>query len=170
MVYLFPNIFELEEIVLQKKMSGFLELDIVNQPFDTIREIVNELILGIKKIPISEIMSMSNENDKHYLKKPSLESNFQGVRLLTIKSGGLKSNLKEELPLKKDFPNQLILELGDDFFFKRLKIPKNKYLNFLDYCSNYNIESLYEKSKILEVIKILIEESKSYLIHLKKNK
>ena len=55
-------------------------------------------------------------------------------------------------------PAKLLSELGEDFFFKDLEIPIEKYAHFITYCSYLGIEELYKERKLLEVIKILREE------------
>ncbi|MFK8060837.1 MAG: hypothetical protein AB8B78_12195, partial [Polaribacter sp.] len=71
--------------------------------------------------------------------------------------------LRRKLAQKKAFPTKIMNELGEDFFFKKLKIPVEKYFHFLDYCNPLDIENLHQKGKQLEVIKILRQESVSYL-------
>lgn len=71
--------------------------------------------------------------------------------------------LRKELAFKKSFPAKILAELGEKFFFKDLKIPVDKYYHFLEYCNPLGIEDLYKEGKTLEVIKILQEQSKSYL-------
>jgi hypothetical protein len=59
---------------------------------------------------------------------------------------------------------------GEQFFFVKLKIPKEKYFHFLEYCAPLNIETLYKEEKFLDLLKILLKESKSYLLLLENNK
>ena len=74
-----------------------------------------------------------------------------------------KRRLREEIKYKENFPEMLISEFGEKFFFVDLKIPKEKYHHFLAYCNPLAIENLYKKGNILEVIKIIRQESESYL-------
>jgi hypothetical protein len=53
--------------------------------------------------------------------------------------------------------------LGEDFFFIQLKIPKERYYHFLEYCNPLGIEKKYKNGEILEVIEILKNESSNYL-------
>lgn len=71
--------------------------------------------------------------------------------------------LRRDLAFKKGAPMKMLSEFGEDFFFKKLKIPVERYYHFLEYCNPLGIENLYKEGKTLEVIKILQEESKSYL-------
>ena len=77
--------------------------------------------------------------------------------------------LRRKLAKKKAFPIKLLKELGEDYFYKELKIPIDKYYHFLDYCNFKGIEDLYYNDKLLEVIKILYEESVAYLKTIKKD-
>ena len=71
--------------------------------------------------------------------------------------------LRKELAQKRAFPYKIMSELGEKFFFDELKIPIEKYFHFLEYCNPLGIEDLYKNGRTLEVIKILKEESESYL-------
>ena len=71
--------------------------------------------------------------------------------------------LRKKLARKKAFPFKIMSELGEKFFFDELKIPIEKYYHFLDYCNPLGIEELHKEKKLLEVIKILRQESVGYL-------
>ncbi|AQS93011.1 hypothetical protein BXQ17_02510 [Polaribacter sp. BM10] len=76
--------------------------------------------------------------------------------------------LRKKLARQKAFPYKILSELGDKFFFDELKIPVDRYFHFLEYCNPLGIEDLHKEKKILELIKILQSESKSYLLIIKK--
>lgn len=71
--------------------------------------------------------------------------------------------LRKELALKKAFPKKILTQLGEKFFFEKLKIPVTNYFHFLEYCNPLGIENLYNENKILEIITIFQRESISYL-------
>ncbi|MGJ8745894.1 hypothetical protein [Polaribacter sp.] len=75
---------------------------------------------------------------------------------------------EEDLNPNNTLPIQLLSELGDEFFFEKLKIPKENYLLFLEYCHLSELEELYKNNKILDLIEILQKESISYLKIIKK--
>lgn len=77
--------------------------------------------------------------------------------------------LRRKIAYQRKFPGLILNEFGEKFFFVDLKIPKNKYYHFLEYCNIKGIEDLYLKQKKLEVIKILTEESVAYLKIIKEN-
>lgn len=77
--------------------------------------------------------------------------------------------LRRKVAYQKRFPELLLNEFGEKFFYKELKIPKEKYHHFLAYCNPLGIENLYLQNKKLEVIKILKKESISYQKILQEN-
>lgn len=76
--------------------------------------------------------------------------------------------LRKELARKKEFPYKIMSELGEKFFFERLKIPVDNYFHFLEYCNPLGIEKMHKEGKILDLIKLFQKESKSYLEIIKK--
>lgn len=78
--------------------------------------------------------------------------------------------LRRKVDFQKKFPALLLEELGTAFFYEDLKIPKDKYHHFLEFCNPLGIENLYLQERKLEVIKILKEESIAYHKILKENK
>ncbi|WP_244183237.1 hypothetical protein [Polaribacter sejongensis] len=76
--------------------------------------------------------------------------------------------LRKELNRKQAVPDKILIELGEPFFFEELKIPKDNYFHFLDYCNPLDIERLHKESNLLELIKIFQKESVPYLQIIKK--
>ncbi len=81
-----------------------------------------------------------------------------------------KQKQRRKFEFKRNFPGLLLKELGERFFYKELKIPKERYYNFLEYCNPLGIEEKYQEGKILEVIEILNTEAKEYKKNLGKEK
>ncbi|SNR14470.1 hypothetical protein [Tenacibaculum jejuense] len=168
-VFLDSEFIELDEVKIQKKMSGFLELDVRKTPEDSIGKIVKNLVDDIRNIPAYEIMSMKLGKDEIHLRKPIITSsplNSFGVGAsvaLPNLAWKKEKELMKKLNFKENFPRKLKDEFGEVFFYKTLKIPKTRFYHFIDYCSNFGIEDLYKKDKKLEIIKILLSESKHYL-------
>lgn len=77
--------------------------------------------------------------------------------------------LRKELALRKAFPYKVLSELGEKFFFEKLKIPVENYFHFLEYCNPLGVEKLHAENKLLELIKIFKKESVSYLKIIKKD-
>ena len=171
----------LKEVELTKPLKGTLTSDILKPKKDSISAQMELLIGSIMDIPFEEIMNMDIGADEQHLKKPD------NAQLLTdpiSKTAGLplvkialpdpyvekKRALREKINFKERFPNRLLQLLGEDFFFIKLKIPKEKYHHFLSYCDSLGIETLFKEEKHLELLKILLKESKSYLIVIENNK
>lgn len=166
-VYLFEITNQLEEVKIKKKMKGFLSLDRKTQPKDT--------KFGTPLISLKEIakMDLSKVNLGRNLKPKSAQhltdpvAKAAGLPTATVgipdRSSLRKKALRKELNFKTNFPIKLKNELGEHFFFQKLKIPKDKYYHFLSYCSSLGIEQLYKEKKTLQLIKLLQEQSKSYL-------
>ena len=76
--------------------------------------------------------------------------------------------LRKKLARKKEFPYKVLSELGEQFFFKKLKVPVDRYFHFLEYCNPLGIENLHKEGKLLELIKIFEKESIPYLKIIKK--
>ncbi|MCG1037053.1 carboxypeptidase-like regulatory domain-containing protein [Polaribacter sargassicola] len=74
-----------------------------------------------------------------------------------------ESKLRKELAQKKAVPDKILSELGESFFFEVLKIPRDNYYHFLEYCNPLGIEDLHKENETLELIKIFQKESIPYL-------
>ncbi|MDT7832050.1 hypothetical protein RQM59_06640 [Flavobacteriaceae bacterium S356] len=78
--------------------------------------------------------------------------------------------LRRQVSYQKKFPELLLEEFGASFFYVDLKIPREKYHHFLEFCNPLGIEKLYLQQKKLDVIKILKRESIAYHKILKESK
>ncbi len=63
--------------------------------------------------------------------------------------------------IKENFHELLKRELDEDFFFKELKIPPEKYYHFLEYYNPLGIEKLYKEHEVLKLIKVLRKGSEA---------
>jgi hypothetical protein len=176
-VYLLPITNLLDEVVIKKKMKGILSLDRVRKQKDTIGDLMKSLVKGIMDIPFNEIMKMGVGNDERHLREPTVTPgqlpSFKGVGAsATIPYADLKKKRADRkfISFKEQFPKDLKKIFGDHFFFERLKIPKDKYYHFIDYCTPLGIEQLYRNRKHLDILKILLKASKSYLLLLESSK
>lgn len=162
----------LNEVEIKRhNLSGNLLIDIKKTPKDTISELVNKMMDGIKSMTLNEIMNMPTGSDEVHLSKsaaPGIPNAFtDGIKLYsgTI-GGGYQKKRREERKKRKQkeqFPDKLLRDFGKHFFFTELKIPKDKYYHFIEYCSYTNIASLYYNKKLFEVIELLKKESVQYL-------
>ena len=154
---------ELDEVFLHQ-LSGNLNMDLNSTPKDTLpkHSFVYKLSDLDKKLP----------KDTHgYLKSPNSLKMTDPTYMEGAASAGATlpdyqlialRKLKRELKNKKEFPFKIKQELGIDFFTRTLKIPKEKINHFLSFCEYRNIIDYHNKNNLLEVIKILREESKNY--------
>jgi hypothetical protein len=71
--------------------------------------------------------------------------------------------LRKNVEFRTAFPQMLISEFGEKFFENDLKIPKDKFYHFLEYCNPLGIENLYKQNRKIEMINILRKQSASYL-------
>ncbi|KAB1153205.1 carboxypeptidase-like regulatory domain-containing protein [Tenacibaculum aiptasiae] len=164
--------YELDEVVIKKhNLKGVLSIDSKQVPKDqgivksakaTDFSMVNfekTIILPIDVIDRSKAPNMRKVTDPT-TKIPSIGTSFNTG---SLKNALRRKKLRREQKFKENFPKKLLSELSPNFFFKELKIPKDKYYHFLDYCNHLGIEKLYKNGNIFDVIKILKQESNSYL-------
>lgn len=162
----------LNEVEIKRhNLSGNLLIDIKKTPKDTISELVNKMMDGIKSMKLDEIMNMPTGSDEIHLSKsaaPGIPNVFtDGIKLYSGSiGGGYEKKRREErkiLEQKEQFPDKLLRDFGKHFFYSELKIPKEKYYHFIEYCSHTNVEVLFHNKKLFEVIELLKKESVSYL-------
>lgn len=164
------EIIELDEIEIKKhNLIGSIESDIKQTPKNRIEEMVNKLNFNIQNMDYKAIKEMGYGKDELHLRKAPIQmlpNTFQGISL-TAESpnfiGIRKKKLRKKIKFKEEFPKKLLSEFGEKFFFETLKIPKEKYYHFLEYCNPLGIEDLYKNRQILKMISIIEQESKSYL-------
>lgn len=157
-IYLRPQINQLEEVVVQKPVNMAMALGLPNA----------------SKKPLTQI-----ERKLNYYSKASLPLVILGT--LIGQQGGIENiyyivsgNRKKDRKLKqlidadkrKELNSKTIknirLHFGDDFFIKTLQIPKKEIDLFIESCESKDIINLFNKGKTLEVTDILIKESKTY--------
>lgn len=160
--------FILDEFELKRhNLSGRLGIDVKDVPKDK-KDSLLRAVMDFSKI------KMNAPQDEDYTDKrvrPQIvnvdpNSRFIGAGAtasMPFKYSERLWALRKDLAFKKAFPYKLLSELGDKFFFDDLKIPLDNYFHFLEYCNPLGIEQLHKKGKLLEVIKILKDESISYL-------
>ena len=170
-IYLLNQTNQLEEVFVKMKLDGILGFDLHKKPVDRRAKALRK-IMDFSKVDM-EIVEKDDYIDKRV--RPQIVQvdpvgNF-GAKVsigIPFKHSERMWALRRNLEFRKRFPTELKTLLGEKFFFKQLKIPKDKFHHFLEYCNPLGIENLYKTHKILEVIKILRAESKSYLNLIKK--
>lgn len=163
------NVNILDEIELrQNNLIGILGADMKFVPLKKRDSILKENMNYIKKANKGKLKPDFIDTNV----KPPLNDVDPISKLAGRPEGGIglknKSITKERkkkmlLGYKRAFPKILLNDLGEDFFFTQLKIPKERYYHFLEYCNPLGIEEMYRNDKKLEVIKILKKEHIGYL-------
>lgn len=132
--------------------------------------------MDFSNVNFNDIDLRIDENDRAKPPEVITDPNrkFEGINIISLfksrKAKRLKRNAKRQRKIYdlEDFPDKIMIELGEDFFFKNLKIPEENFRHFLEYCNISTMERLYQKGKLLEVIQILQNESIIYLKIIKK--
>ena len=172
-IFLKPKVYQLDEFELKKhNLSGRLGIDIKGVPSNKKDSLLRD-VMDFSKIDFSKVDSRIDANIR--MKPPivntvpnSLSGGAGGSVSIPFGYSERLWALRRKLAQKKAFPSKILSELGDTFFFKKLKIPVDKYFHFLEYCNPLGIEDLHKNGELLKLIKILREESISYLKMIKK--
>lgn len=176
-IHLKKEIIELDEVALKKhNLNGILSSDVKQTPEDVAatksKSALDFSMIDFDKKVTSKIDEMDRKKAPNARLMTDPTAKFAGVGTSGIgyidNYGIEKRRLRKEIKFKERFPKELLSEFGEYFFFVELKIPKKKYYHFLEYCNVLNIEELYKNGNKIEVIKILVKESKSYLKIIKK--
>lgn len=160
-----PNTYVLDEFELKRhNLTGRLGVDINAIPTNK-RDSLLRNVLDFSNIDFSQKDLTIDAISK--AKPPivnTVPNSFGGAGAkLVMPFKDHEAALRKELARKKAIPYKLLSELGEQFFFIELQIPKDKYFHFLEYCNHLGIENLHKENKILELIKIFRKESISYL-------
>lgn len=167
-IALVSNVYQLDEFELRKhNLTGILGIDTKNIPTNRKDSLLN-LAMDFSKVNM-KIVEGDDYIDKrvrpHKVMTDPTEA-FAGVGAavnMPFKYSERLWALRKKLARQKAFPYKILSELGEKFFFEKLKIPIENYFHFLEYCNPLGIEDLHRNGKILELIKILTEESIGYL-------
>jgi hypothetical protein len=162
----------LDEIELkQNNLTGSLTTDTKNVPVKLRDSILNDNIDYIKKADKGELKPdfidtnvKPPENNVDPIGPANVVGDFANPFLIKERAK------KAHLAYIRAFPKKILNDLGENFFFIKLKIPKQQYYHFLEYCNPLGIEKKYKDGQVLEVIEILKDESVNYLKIINKNK
>jgi hypothetical protein len=155
-VELVPSVNELKEVFIEG-LTGNLNYDLKKVPIDTLPKHSFFLKPGDLKKALPP--------DLHGSKKAPYVGFFPPIPgSVSLPDAGYEAEqrLKREISRKKQFPSKIIKQFGLAYFTDKLLIPEDKVDHFLAYCEDKNIINEFYKNNLLEVIKILREESKSY--------
>ena len=159
------------KIILEKEIKSLDEVTLEKR-----RNIAGDLGLpNADKKPLTKLESRLNAHTKASLPVAVLLTLIGGAggidNLYYIISGNRKKDRKLTALLENDkfesFQQQQLqnirIRLKDVFFIETLKMPKEEIDSFIKYCDTQDIFYLFSKNRTLEVIDILIKESKPYL-------
>jgi hypothetical protein len=155
-IYLEASVTNLDEVFLNS-LTGNLNSDIDRTPIDTLPN--HNFVYKVSNL--DKVLPPDTKTPK---KAPFVgpfeplhaSATFPDYYMIKV------LELKSELRTKKSFPSKIKSELGIEYFTKILNIPEEKINHFLAYCEYKNIIEIYNKNNLLQVIKILQKESKSY--------
>ena len=161
-IYLKPYVTNLDEVFLHG-LTGRLSSDLNSSPNDTLPK--HNFVFKL-----SDLDKILPPDIHGFFKAPNAQDMADPIKMNG--AGGSATipdyymigvrKLKKELKNKKAFPIKIKKQLGIEYFSKKLHIPIEEIDRFLAYCEFKNIIEAYNKNNLLEVIKILQEESKTY--------
>ena len=166
-VNLIENTVVLDTFELKRNhLSGRLGIDSKSVPANKKDSLLRER-MDFSKINMKVVAPDDHIDDmKPPLNNVDPTARFAGVGggvTIPFKDSARLWALRKELARRKAFPYKILSELGEKFFFEKLKIPIEKYFHFLEYCNSLGIEELHKDKKVLDIIKIFQSESKTYL-------
>jgi len=95
---------------------------------------------------------------------------INGLSKIGQRKRAKKHAKKERQRIALTVPDKIRKELGDAFFEKQLKIPKDQIESFINYCRPKGIVDLYMAGKKIEMIEILVDESEKFKAYIKTQK
>ncbi|MEO9571598.1 MAG: hypothetical protein ABJH82_08415 [Polaribacter sp.] len=161
------NTYVLDEFELKRhNLTGRLGIDLKEVPTNRKDSILRE-VMDFSKVNM-KIVEGDDYIDKRVRPQivNTISNSFVGAGAsvsMPFKHSERLWALRKKLARKKAFPYKILSELGEKFFFEKLKIPVDRYFHFLEYCNPLDVERLHKENKILEIIKILQKESITYL-------
>ncbi|WP_405604273.1 hypothetical protein [Polaribacter sp. Asnod1-A03] len=175
-VNLVSNVYVLDEFDLRRhNLSGNLAVD-VNDISKEKKDSILKNNMDFSNVDFSIVDQRIDDNIRAMPKVVNTVANsYEGLnagkiigKLNPFKKSKISPNINEAFNEKKVIPLKILSELGENFFFTKLKIPKEKYYHFLQYCNTNRIEQLYKENKVLDIIEIFQQESAGYLKLLEK--
>ncbi|WP_397446728.1 hypothetical protein [Polaribacter sp. R77954] len=161
------NTYTLDEITLKKhNLTGNLTSDIKQIPKEK-RDSILKNNLDFSNVDFSlkdTRIDANNRAESEVVVVDPIQKN-QGINLL----GFLSLKKKKYTPIVKNefdktkVPNNILIQLGEDYFFNKLKIPKQNYHQFLEFCNLSVVINLFKKEDLLELIQLFENRANLYL-------
>jgi len=172
-IYLFGITNQLEEVIIEKKMKGFLSLDRIAKKKDTIPKVDKEYYnFSTMDLSFKGVKNLQDKGNAQYHTDPTMKN--VAVTIISIgipdNSSKMRKASRKRHNFKQNFPHLVIKKLSKKFFLTTLKIPNDRIFHFIDYCIQFGIEALYKNNKELDLLKIMLKESKSYLQQIENQK
>ncbi|MFK5890008.1 MAG: hypothetical protein QM486_04680 [Flavobacteriaceae bacterium] len=95
---------------------------------------------------------------------------LKGISKIGERKRKLKTAKKAYKKEAETVPDKIRRELGDAFFEEQLKIPKDQIDVFINYCRSKGVVDLYMAGKKIEMIQLLVDESKNFKAYIKTQK
>jgi len=159
-IKLISNTYVLEEFELKRnQLMGRLGVDINAVPTDK-RDSLLRNVMDFSNVDFTQKDYRIDENDRSEARVVNTVSNsYEGLKigfgtLFRDKKSKKEKELLKKLINREAIPKKILAELGEDYFFKTLKIPVENYSHFIEYCNPFILEKLYRENKILELITI----------------
>ncbi len=95
---------------------------------------------------------------------------IKGISKIGQRKRRLKRAKREREKIALKVPDKIRDELGDAFFVKDLKIPKDQIDAFIIYCKSKGIVDLFMDGKKIEMIELLVGESDNFKAYIKTQK
>ncbi|QVY65528.1 carboxypeptidase-like regulatory domain-containing protein [Polaribacter sp. Q13] len=152
-IQLEENTVVLKEIVLEKQESIFYrdpEITTYKGP-----------VVNAAKLNLPYANTTINE-DKSLVKFRSGTSINLGNLINTINGNKKREKLLKEMALEDTELEKIRKHFTDDFFITDLKIQKVYINQFLNYCIDKNIIRIFKRDNKLDVLKLLMKESKLF--------
>jgi hypothetical protein len=143
----------LKEIVLEKQRSIFYqdpEITSYSGP-----------IVNAKKLNLPYANTFAKE-DKSIVKFSSGASISLGNLISALNGNNRRERILKEMALEDTYLEKIRKHFTDDFFITDLKIEKVYINQFLNDCIDKNIIRIFKKENKLEVLKLLMKESKLF--------
>ena len=173
-VFMISSTYELDEVVLKRNdLDGFLSLDLKKTPEDrkaeALKKTMNFSRVNMRVVYNGDYIDQKVKPPINNVDPIAMFAGAGAGTVIPFKYSERLWALRKDLEFRKNFPKMLLSEFGEPFFENDLKIPIEKYYNFLEYCNPRGIESLFKQNRKIELINVLKKESISYLLILNNN-
>ena len=155
-IHLSRGVIQLEDLVVDRKLTGYLEKDIKSVHIKNNDSLNTALSITLNAW---DIINMKKENIIEPI-NGEMPSNIDFIKTAYLLTSIFKKNKDYKIKNNKKSLLEIREYLGDDFF-KDLNIPTSEISFFIQYTFNRNYNLL--ENNYLDLIKVFSEEAKNYL-------